>query len=183
MPTAVDIWAAEVFEGMRSAPLESFMTAITRLGDAWLVSLLAVLLVAALWRAGRRRDARVVSLSLLAGVAIADLGVKYATGRLRPPAVEALIELPRTPSLPSGHAFATLLFAGLLVYVARVWTMRAALAVVLVSGALVGLVGVSRVYLGVHWATDVFAGWALALFWLALTVRVARSGAAPRGSR
>ena len=46
--------------------------------------------------------------------------------------------------------------------------LRSALLTLL--GALIGLVGLSRVYLGAHWASDVFGGYCLGFFWLALTI-------------
>jgi undecaprenyl-diphosphatase len=51
--------------------------------------------------------------------------------------------------------------------------LRSALLTLL--GALIGLVGLSRVYLGAHWASDVFGGYCLGFFWLALTIYFYRS--------
>jgi undecaprenyl-diphosphatase len=67
-----------------------------------------------------------------------------------------------------------MVFVGLLLYVGRNWPKAATLAVATGGGVLAALVGLSRVYLGVHWATDVVAAWGLAVVWLALTVRAAR---------
>ena len=74
-------------------------------------------------------------------------------------------------SLPSGHATMSMVVVGTIVVLA--WAGRSALAraaMVVVAAAWVGAVGATRVYLGVHWISDVLAGWAVGAAWLAVCV-------------
>ena len=91
---------------------------------------------------------------------------KHAVGRPRPPADLWLVHV-AGKAFPSGHAvqslstFVALAFAATLVRPSHrlLWT---AVAILLATG-----VGVSRIYLGVHWTSDVIAGWGVAALWVA----------------
>ncbi|MFH7596817.1 phosphatase PAP2 family protein [Streptomyces racemochromogenes] len=112
-------------------------------------------------------------LCLAAGQAVRR-GLMYAFARPRPPAADWAVHADNW-AFPSGHATTGALTAGLLL--AALALRRSgrppvpAAVPVLVWGAAVGL---SRVYLGVHWLSDVLAGWLLATAWLALAVLTAR---------
>ena len=76
-------------------------------------------------------------------------------------------------SLPSGHATMSFVVTGTIVVLA--WAGRSALArvaLVVAAAVWIGAVGATRVYLGVHWFSDVLAGWAVGAAWLALCVTV-----------
>jgi undecaprenyl-diphosphatase len=77
-----------------------------------------------------------------------------------------------TRSFPSGHVTSYMALFGFLFYLIyalmRPSLLRSALGAVF--GALIGLVGLSRVYLGAHWASDVLGGYCFGFFWLALTI-------------
>ena len=96
---------------------------------------------------------------------------KDAVQRPRPPSDIWLTNVGKTTSFPSGHATQSLATFGALALVGAAmvptikWPGRV-LALVLAAGW-------SRVYLGVHWTTDVFAGWLIAAAWIAIVVRLA----------
>jgi membrane-associated phospholipid phosphatase len=120
---------------------------------------------------------------VLAGLLIAAWGgaillydlTKYFVDRSRPPSDIWLTDVGTTTSFPSGHATQSLatLLALALVGAARLsrplWAARV-LALVLAAG-----VGWSRVYLGVHWTSDVLAGWLIAAAWLTTVIWLARA--------
>jgi len=99
--------------------------------------------------------------------------IKLIVGRPRPsPDLVEVYEHPITMSFPSGHVASYMAIYGFLFYLVytlmRSSPLRSALLTLL--GALTGLVGLARVYLGAHWASDVFGGYCLGFFWLGLTI-------------
>jgi membrane-associated phospholipid phosphatase len=76
------------------------------------------------------------------------------------------------PALPSGHALGSIVVLGVLAAVVVLATRRTLLRVAAVAVAALGVltIGVSRLYLGVHWLTDVVTGWFLGGAWLAVCV-------------
>lgn len=105
--------------------------------------------------------------------------IKFIIGRPRP-ALEDMVEVYApsiTKSFPSGHVTSYIALYGFLFYL--VYTLmrpsRLRSALLIVFGAMVGLVGLSRVYLGAHWASDVLAGYCLGFSWLALMIHFYRS--------
>ena len=113
-----------------------------------------------------------------AGAALLVSVAKLVVARPRPPAVDAVV-VARGYSFPSGHAAQSVACYGALALIA--WYLsddrRVRLAVLVAAGLVAVAVGASRVVLGVHWTSDVIAGWALAAGWLALLVIVARARA------
>jgi membrane-associated phospholipid phosphatase len=79
-------------------------------------------------------------------------------------------------SYPSGHSAGCVVFGGVLAYFAwRHWqSMRSRALIMVGMGAVVGVVGFDRVYLNVHWLSDVFGGWLFGAFWLSFVVFVFR---------
>jgi membrane protein DedA with SNARE-associated domain/membrane-associated phospholipid phosphatase len=158
-PTPGDVTAAEIAEGLRAAWLTSIAKAIAAFGSAAVCWSLAALAAAAL--ALRRRWAELWV--LVAGMAIVVAGVhelKSAVGRPRPDG--GLVGVSGS-SFPSAHAAYSTFYVWLAVtIVMRLRPGMARGAMVIAAGiALSALVGLSRVYLGVHYMSDVSAGWAL----------------------
>ncbi len=79
-------------------------------------------------------------------------------------------------SYPSGHSAGVIVFMGVLAYFAwQHWQGTGSRTLIGVGlGAVVGVVGFDRVYLGVHWLSDVFGGWFFGAFWLSFVVLVFR---------
>ncbi|MET8700832.1 phosphatase PAP2 family protein [Kitasatospora sp. NPDC058032] len=148
--------------------------AVTSLGTdlfPYLLALAAGVLIARRG-AGSPRSRWTVARALLLPVlwlALGQLlrqGLMHAFGRPRPPETDWAFSASGF-AFPSGHAFTSALCAGLLALaVARVRPAATRPAVV---GAVLfaGTIGLTRIYLGVHWPLDVLAGWLLAVGWLA----------------
>ncbi|MGH9223295.1 MAG: bifunctional DedA family/phosphatase PAP2 family protein [Acidimicrobiales bacterium] len=111
----------------------------------------------------------ILGLALLGSVALADM-VRPLVGRTKP----AMIGLVAGDGFgfPSGHATHAIAVYGALAYLAAGWlrAWSAKVAVWTAAVVLVALIGFSRVYLGVHWATDVLGGYALGAVWLAVVL-------------
>jgi undecaprenyl-diphosphatase len=152
--------------------LDRVMWGITEMGDLW--ALLPAMAVLALVFGSRRRYVAMVAILIgPLGAWVAAEGVKRLVDRDRPDQVWRVGPLPQSKSFPSGHAtraMSVYALAGLLL-ARRLRGGKGQL--VVTGGILLGvLVGVSRVYLGVHWPTDVLAGWALGLGWALVVANV-----------
>lgn len=133
------------------------------------VLLPVVVIVAAvlLWR---RRYALAGLLVVCWGVPIGLYSLaKYVVSRHRPPMDLWLTKAAGT-SFPSGHATQSLPAFVALVLVGAVWLPRARRPGLVIALVLAAGVGWSRVYLGVHWATDVGAGWLIAAAWVTIVM-------------
>lgn len=148
--------------------LTSFFRGVTAFGGVPGVTLLTTVLVLALWWRGRTDSAVVSAVLVLGGTGLNSV-MKSLVGRSRPPVADALIAQPSSTSFPSGHTMASLCFAAALWYVsgARGVKPRTRLAVRTICVAYVVSVALSRVYLGMHWPSDVLAGWLLGACWIA----------------
>lgn len=170
--------------------LEETALEITALGGYPLIVLTLAAVIGFLLVTRRPGPALYALLSVSGGTIVSQL-LKSFYDRPRPDLV-AHLDTIHTASFPSGHAMmSTVAYLTLAALIVRIVVSRAARAYVLVVAVLVSLaVGVSRVYLGVHWPSDVAAGWALgvawaSLSWLAVTAlrRWTGRGAANPGTR
>jgi membrane-associated phospholipid phosphatase len=171
--TAVDRPVVEWIAERRTGGVSSLVVAVTDIGGK--VLLAGLLAVTAVTIATRLRSWRPVVLAAISGggSAVIVAAIKAMIGRDRPdPVQRAIVE--SGFSFPSGHAtsalvvLATVAWLVSLVTVSR--TVRATAWVA--AGILAVAIGLSRVYLGVHYPSDVLAGWVLGTSWL-ITVAVA----------
>jgi undecaprenyl-diphosphatase len=147
---------------------------VTALGGVTTLTLLTGLTAGFLLLDGKKRMAFFVAGSVASGLLVSTL-LKDAFQRPRPDLVPQ-VGYVSTPSFPSGHSMlsaVTYLTLGALL--ARSQVRRRHRAFFLLSAAFLSfLVGVSRVYLGVHWPTDVLAGWTAGACWAILCWLAAR---------
>lgn len=174
----------------RSGWMLTLAALCSRLGSFPVLAAAAVLVGLLLWRRGERLFVALTPLAaLLAAGAVVALG-KHLVDRTRPPwGLRVIAET--EPSFPSGHSgdsAALLLTAALLIAAVALAGRWNRVLLVLVAGLSVACIGVSRMILGVHYPTDVLAGWALgAIVAVGLTTatllvrhRLASSGAPRR---
>lgn len=157
--------------GLRSAPIDAVMHYVSASAGTVPVVVVTALLAVELLRAGRRVAAG-RTVVIVAGGMLLSTVFKVLVDRARPPLEEMLTFPSRTASMPSGHTM-----AGLCVGAALVWALMEAVpdsgatTVTWLTVAAVAtwavLVGFSRVYLGVHWPSDVVSSWLLGAAWLA----------------
>ncbi|MDB5425143.1 MAG: putative phosphatidylglycerophosphatase [Phenylobacterium sp.] len=148
-----------------SRSFEEAMRDVTALGGFTVVTLVTVVAVAAFLIHGRKRHALVLAGTVLLAELSSDLA-KTLYGRPRPDLVPHGSYV-YSASFPSGHStLSAATYLTLAVLVASLEPNRGTKAMVFVlAGVLVLAIGFSRVYLGVHWPSDVLAGWSLGAAW------------------
>lgn len=146
---------------------------VTSLGG-YLVLLMTTLFVVGFLALERRRLLMLVVLASSIGGGVLSMLLKNAFERPRPAVVSHLVPV-ASASFPSGHAMASaaiyVTLAALLARTTTRWAVR--LYFLAVALGLTGIVGVSRVYLGVHYPTDVLAGWTAGTAWALLCHAIA----------
>ena len=152
---------------LRTPRRTALMQTASALARPDIMTNIGVLAVLGAWRFKKLRPQCILLAVSLTGGGILIGGMKTRYERARPTLIEALAK-EGTFSFPSGHSFISLCFYGILTY----WWFRARsdffqrAVVLMASGSGIALIGASRVYLGVHYPSDVLAGYASAVPWL-----------------
>jgi undecaprenyl-diphosphatase len=172
-------------ESRRTAAADGIFRAISFLGSTRAVLFLACVLAALAWR--RCRAVGVVVVLAMLSRPLLEFTLKASVGRDRPDM--ARLVAGNGPSFPSGHVMAAVALWGLVPLVAALYTRdrRVWWATVAGSGALILAIGASRMYLGVHWFSDVVGGLIVGAFFLVgvewVLVRNHRQDPCTRGCR
>jgi undecaprenyl-diphosphatase len=183
----LDAAVEAVMAAIRTPPLIAAALWITALGAGPALTAVAVVATAFLWVARRAVFVPALWVSFLGAQATTWIG-KYAIGRVRPTFIEAVSA--SSPSYPSGHATGAMAVFGFLAYVLTrdLESPRRRFEIIFWTVVLIGLIGFSRVFLNVHFLSDVLGGLLVGAFWLLVGVSLAewRGGGrdqAPGGSR
>ncbi|WP_339913571.1 phosphatase PAP2 family protein [uncultured Brevundimonas sp.] len=138
---------------------------ITALGGIAVLGLFAMIAIGFLLIQKKRLSALLLVLGLAGGVALSEV-LKGVFERVRPPEAFQAVETVNA-SFPSGHALlSTVFYLTVGVMLARTLPRRRLKTFVLAAAVLIAvLVGLTRVYLAAHWATDVLAGWSVGATW------------------
>ena len=155
-----------------SPPMTRLMFGITWLGGDGLV--IATILVLIVFARLRWRRATIWMLVTLAGTLVLDLTLKFAFHRMRP--TPYFGPIPHTYSFPSGHALFSFCFYGVLagLLAGRIRSLPLRIFIWTSAALLVLGIGISRIYLGVHYASDVVGGYLTATIWVATMVALDR---------
>ncbi len=149
------------------------MLDLTALGGVTVLTLAVILATALLLLRHRWRMAGLLVAATASG-ALAGSGLKHLFARPRPDVVHHLVEV-SSLSFPSGHAMnSAIVFLTLGAIVSRNYRERSTrLFILLCAVGLTLIIGFSRIYLGVHWPSDVLAGWSIGGAWALLMGLVA----------
>ena len=162
--------------GIRTPWLNDAATAYTDVAGVVIMPIIAV--VTMLFLAIRRRSWTPIILVLAAGGGslLLTIAGKDIVGRARPDLADAVPPYETSPSFPSGHTLNAVAIAGILAYLLLLRQHRRVTRVLSITVAVVFAVtiGISRVYLGHHWFTDVLAAFFLSGAWLALVITAHR---------
>lgn len=153
-----------------SSPLLTLLAEkVTWLGSLSVLALFGVVAVAVLVHARRRDGALFLTVTMVGALALEN-GLKFSVQRVRPPPFFG--SEPVTYSFPSGHALFSLCFYGGLA-IAASRSMQSAVmktGIWIVTVLLVVAIGATRIYLGMHYPSDVLGGYLVALAWIAIVL-------------
>jgi membrane protein DedA with SNARE-associated domain/membrane-associated phospholipid phosphatase len=167
---AVDLWVNRQALFFRSPLANAIVAVATGFGGVLFVVAMGFLITACLVFRRRAGEALSFAAAILGGELLNGL-LKHLVHRPRPPSVTALINAGGW-SFPSGHAMMAATFYGMIAYllVKRTESWRRKALAITLACFMVFIIGFSRIYLQVHYLSDVLAGFAAGLFWLTVCI-------------
>jgi len=168
--TQIDVNVANWLHDRASPGWTTFFENVTRLGNVSTLAVVGLIAGVILWRTRRFADLQLLVLAAV-GAEILTTGLKLGFERNRPFFSDPLAT-ESTYSFPSGHASVSLAVYGTLGYIGarHLATRRAQILALTAAALVVALIGFSRLYLGVHYLSDVIAGFSVGAAWVALCV-------------
>lgn len=152
--------------------LDRLMLAITHLLDPPIATPVFLVVLLILWLKRRWQEALIFAIACI-GAVILNNALKLVFRNPRPVLWMRLIS-ETSYSFPSGHALGSMVLYGMIAFLLarhfpryRGWFYGAAV-------LLIGAIGFSRLYLGVHWVTDVVGGWGMGFLWLMICITMLR---------
>jgi undecaprenyl-diphosphatase len=148
--------------------LDRVMLTITRLGNPSIVTTVVLVSLGILWWRHYRQEATIFASACL-GAFILNTGLKMFFTKPRPQLWTRLIS-ETSFSFPSGHALGSLVLYGIIAYLLATRYPRSSIFIYSLAVILIAAIGISRLYLGVHWPTDIIAGYGIGFLWLTICI-------------
>ena len=169
----IDKLAYQIFiEKLRNDKLTTFMKLATKLSNPEVMIVIAIISILFCIKLIKNKKLSLGIILNLAGITIINQILKFIFRRERPTGYR-LIEMSGY-SFPSGHAMVSLAFYGLLIYITKRLVKNKYLKILLITLniAIIILIGVSRIYLGVHYLSDVLTGYSISIIYLLITTKL-----------
>jgi membrane-associated phospholipid phosphatase len=161
--------------------LDAIMLKITTLGNPEFVVFVVILTLGWLWWSQHHSEAKVFAIACL-GALILNQELKLFFTKARPQLWTRLIA-ETSFSFPSGHALGCSVLYGFLAYALAEQFPRLSYWIYSIAVGLIAAIGASRLYLGVHWPTDILAGYAVGFLWLMICIAILRLHAQARSRK
>ena len=174
--SGLDWPALELAIRWRTPLTDQLVTWFTNLGGpVGMTIIAAAVTILMVWRWRSPTPLILMVIAVAGSLTFTHVG-KAIVGRARPPLTDAIPPYEYAFSFPSGHTLNSTVIAGMVAYlVARRLTTRVGRALCLIAAAIWAIaMGLSRVFLGHHWLTDVIFAWLIGLAWLALLITAHR---------
>ncbi len=168
-----DLEVSRSIYAYRTPLMTDVMKFISLMGADFMIALASIVLIFLTFKK-HKRESLIFSLIFILGVGLNFL-LKEIFQRPRPN-IDPLLTL-TSYSFPSGHAMNSFIFYAVISYFTFHFTrsIKMTFLATIISAILVGLIGISRVYLGVHYPSDVIAGFAAGLLWFVLVLLIERT--------
>jgi membrane-associated phospholipid phosphatase len=156
----------------RSKGLTDFFRFVTDLGDRNTYIVITIALALFFWLRYKKWKFSLQIVSVLLLSAVSNVGLKQVINRARP-SLDHLVQV-NTLSFPSGHSMSAMAYYGFLIYLTTRFQIHIVARILLVTilAVLILAIGTSRIYLGVHYPSDVASGYLGGLIWVAFSAVV-----------
>jgi membrane-associated phospholipid phosphatase len=154
--------------GYANPSRDAVMLIITQLADASIVLVIVAVTLGILWWQHHREEANFFALACL-GAFILNTGLKLFFTKPRPHIIPSLIA-ETSFSFPSGHALGGFVMYGFLAYLLSAHFPKFSKLIYTLAVLTIALIGLSRMYIGVHWPTDIIAGYGIGYLWLMICI-------------
>ena len=144
--------------------LDIAMLGITFIGDPLVLFISCLILGTWLLRLKQKSEATTLAIAAIGAIGL-NILLKHLFSRARPALWDRVVDVGQY-SFPSGHAMVSMVIYGFIGYILANRYRRQQWWIISVTTLLVIAIGFSRLYLGVHWPTDIIAGYAAGLVWL-----------------
>ncbi|MET0806111.1 MAG: phosphatase PAP2 family protein [Lacisediminihabitans sp.] len=168
----------------RSPVLDAMITGYTDIGGVYVMPIIAVAVAVALSVHRRSWTPAILIVAAGGGSLLMTVVGKQVFARTRPPLRFAVPPYEHSPSFPSGHTLNAFVIAGIIAYllIIRQKSTGARVLTVTIAAVFAVTIGLSRVFLGHHWFTDVLGAWVLGAAWLSLVITAHRLYLTARGA-
>lgn len=173
----IDTTILKAIHQLESTPMNWIMLGFTRLGDPFLTVPAVFIIFALLWVRKHRTEAAFFALNCFGG-AVLSTCLKIFFGKTRPALWDSSI-VETTFRYPSGHALGSVVLYGFLAYLLR---RRMPQYGEWIYGGVITLclaIGFSRLYLGVHWPTDLLGGYIIGFLWTSTCILLLKRKTSP----
>lgn len=173
-----DVWGVEFFRdpdnlayALGGESVKTLIIWFTHSGDSKFLALIAIFIIFLAYRTYGHKYAIAMAISFF-GPFVLTAVLKALFGRIRPDIVPQFVEA-TSASFPSGHTLrSTVVYFLVAFFILRGQSIRVTRKVLIaLTGLMIVLNGISRVYLGVHWPTDVLAGWLMGTAWILVCIQ------------
>ena len=147
---------------------DNIMLNITKLGNPTMMVIITIISLGILWWKKYHQEAKILGLHAFGGV-ILSYGLKLSFRKARPQLWQQLIT-ETSYSYPSGHALGSMIIYGFIAYLLAFHYPKFTKIIYLFAVILIAAIGLSRLYLGVHWPTDIIAGYGVGYLWLMFSI-------------
>ncbi len=153
-----------IVRSWQSPLLDIAMLGITFIGDPLVLLISCLILGTWLLRLKQKSEATTLAIAAIGAIGLNVL-LKQLFSRARPALWEQIVDVGQY-SFPSGHAMVSMVIYGFIGYILANRYRRQQVWIISLTTLLITTIGFSRLYLGVHWPTDIIAGYAAGLVWL-----------------
>ncbi|MEH7384613.1 phosphatase PAP2 family protein [Bacillus sp. JJ1521] len=159
-----------LIQGMESVWLTFLMKFLSFIGSAPVIIVLSILILFFLYKALKHRYELILFVGVMVGSPLLNILLKELFKRVRPD-FHRLVEISGY-SFPSGHAMSALTFYGIITFLLwrHISVKWGRIALLTFSGLMIFGIGMSRIYLGVHYPTDVIGGYFASAVWLGFSI-------------